>query len=90
MSESEAVYVDEDPQNQQTDIIVPAKWTINQQEGEGAKGTNNEQEIQWMAIQQGEANDELISIPIKLCELFETPDSDLKVSNETSKVNNAL
>ena len=76
MSESEAVYVDEDPQNQQTDIIVPAKWTINQQEGEGAKGTNNEPEIQWMAIQEVEANDELISIPVKLCELFETPDSD--------------
>ena len=51
MSESEAAYVDEDPLNQQTDIIVLAKWTINQQEGEVAKGTNNEQEIQWMAIQ---------------------------------------
>ena len=42
MRESEAVHVDEDPQEQRIDITVPAKGSPNQKEGERAEGTNDE------------------------------------------------
>ena len=61
-SEIEAIelHVDEDPQIQLTDLTAPTEGTPNQQEGEGAEGTNDKHGMEWIAIPEWEGNDNLI------------------------------
>lgn len=55
MSKIEAVELHdyEDAQIKRIDITVPVERIPNQQEGESAEGTNDEQRIEWIAITEG-------------------------------------
>lgn len=55
MSKIEAVELHdyEDAQIKRIDITVPVERIPNQQEGESAEGTNDEQRIEWIPITEG-------------------------------------